>query len=73
VGEDERALGIYERLRTTYVGFEAKYRLGMLLKRLGRTREADELFAHIAQNARRSALESEQEWVKLARAERADA
>lgn len=73
LGENNRALEIYEHLRTTYVGFEAKYRLGVLLKRLGRAGEADELFAHITQNARRSALESEQEWVKLARAERAEA
>ena len=70
VGETDRSLAIYGRLRNTYVGFEAKYRLGVLLKRLGRQREADELFAFIAQNARRTALESEQEWVKLARAER---
>ncbi len=71
VGEGERALAIYERLRTTYVGFESKYRQAMLLKRLGRAHEAGALFDHILQNARRSALESEQEWVKLARAERA--
>ncbi len=71
IGETDRALALYEHLRTTYVGFEAKYRLGVALKRLGRTREADDLFAHIVQNARRTALESEQEWVKLATAERA--
>jgi hypothetical protein len=71
IGETDRALAIYQRLRTTYVGFEAKYRLALVLKRLGRATEADELFTHIVQNARRSALESEQEWVKLARTERA--
>jgi hypothetical protein len=70
VGETDRALALYERLRDTYVGFEAKYRYAVLLKGLGRTREAGEIFAHIAQNARRSALESEQEWVKLAQRER---
>jgi hypothetical protein len=69
-GDTERAAAIYERLRATYVGFEAKYRYGVLLKGQGRTREADEMFAFIVQNARRTALESEQEWVKLARAER---
>ena len=37
---------------------------------VGRGAEADALFAAIVGNARRSALESEQEWVKLARAER---
>jgi hypothetical protein len=69
LGDTQRALEIFERLRTTYVGFEAKYRHAELLKRLGRTAEARELFSFIAQNARRSALESEQEWVKLARRE----
>ncbi len=70
IGDTDAALAIYERLRGTYVGFEAKYRLGALLKRLGRRVEADQLFAFIVQNARRSALESEQEWVKLAQRER---
>jgi hypothetical protein len=69
LGDTARALEIYERLRTTYVGFEAKYRHAVLLKRLGRTAGARELFAFIAQNTRRSALESEQEWVKLAKRE----
>ena len=70
IGETNRSVEIFERLRTTYVGFEAKYRYALLLKRLGREKEAAELFDFIATNARRSALESEQEWVKLARQER---
>jgi hypothetical protein len=70
IGDTNAALAIYERLRATYAGFEAKYRPGALLKRLGRWHEADEIFAFIVQNARRSALESEQEWVKLAQRER---
>jgi hypothetical protein len=69
LGESSRAIPIYEDLRTTYVGFEAKYRYGLLLKTLGRDREARELFALITQHARRSSLESEQEWVKLAKRE----
>ncbi|MGZ5042206.1 MAG: tetratricopeptide repeat protein, partial [Usitatibacter sp.] len=69
LGDTPRALAIFEALRTTYVGFEAKYRHAELLRRLGRDSEARELFSFIAQNARRSALESEQEWVKLARRE----
>ena len=73
LGDSTRALEIYAQLRDRYVGFEAKYRYGMLLKRLGRGAEADEMFAFIAANARRSALESEQEWVKLARQERESA
>lgn len=69
LGDTTRAAAIYEALRTTYVGFEAKYRYGMLLKRLGRDTEARELFAQITKNARRSALESEREWLELARRE----
>ena len=67
IGESDRAAEIYERLRNDYVGFEAKYRYALLLQKLGREKEARELFDFIVANARRSALESEQEWVKLAR------
>jgi hypothetical protein len=70
LGETPAALAIYEGLREKFVGFEAKYRYGVLLKRLGRRNEADELLAQVAANMRRTALESEQEWVKLAQAER---
>jgi hypothetical protein len=70
LGETTAALAIYESLREKFVGFEAKYRYGLLLKRLGRRNEADVLLAQVAANMRRTALESEQEWVKLAQAER---
>ena len=70
LGDTEGALAIYQELRDTFVGFEAKYRYGVLLRSLGREAEARELFAFIVTNARRSALESEQEWVKLASEER---
>jgi len=66
LGATQRALNAYEALRTRYVGFEAKFRYGMLLKKLGRDAEAHELFAFIGTNARRSALDSERQWVKLA-------
>ena len=69
VGDKDGAVAIYEQLRERFVGFEAKYRYGMLLKELGRGAEAEKLFGLISANARRSALESEQEWVKLARVE----
>lgn len=69
LGDTQAALSLYEPLRTRYVGFEAKYRLGLLLKKLGREREARELFEFIVKHAKRSALESEQQWVKLAREE----
>jgi hypothetical protein len=70
IGETNRAIEVYERLRHHYVGFEAKFRYAELLKRLEREREAAELFDYIVSHARRSALDSEQEWVKLAREER---
>jgi hypothetical protein len=66
LGATQRALNAYEALRARYVGFEAKYRYGLLLKRLGRDNEAYELFNFIGANAKKSALDSEREWVKLA-------
>ena len=62
----EPALEGYARLRERYVGFEAKYRYAQLLDRQGRSAEAQALYAWIVKNARRSALESERQWVKLA-------
>jgi len=70
LGDTQRALNAYEALRNRYVGFEAKYRYGLLLERLGRADEAQELFAFITANARRSAMDSEKQWVKLAAKER---
>jgi hypothetical protein len=70
LGETSRALALYEGLRDRYVGFEAKFRYAGLLKSVGREKEASELYEFIVANARRSALESEQEWVKAARRER---
>ena len=70
VGDTQGALALYAQLRHRYVGFEAKYRYGLLLKKLGRNAEADELFDFIGSHARRSALESEREWVALAQKER---
>jgi len=70
LGATQRALNAYEALRARYVGFEAKYRYGLLLKRLGRDSEAYELFDFIGANAKRSALDSEMQWVRLAAAER---
>jgi hypothetical protein len=67
LGETAQALAAYESLRETYVGFEAKYRYALLLDRVGRGEEAQDLYAFIGKHARRSALESEQQWVKLAR------
>jgi hypothetical protein len=69
LGDTDRALAAYAALHERFVGFEAKYRYARLLKRLGRQAEAREMFSVVAANARRSALESEQEWVQLAQRE----
>ena len=69
MGQGTEALREYEALRDRYVGFEARYRHAVLLKRLGRQADAETLFGEILRHAKRSALESEQEWVKLARRE----
>ena len=66
----DRALEAYEALRNRYVGFEAKYRYAALLDRVGRHQEAQGLYNFIATHARRSSLDSEQQWVKLAAKER---
>jgi hypothetical protein len=70
LGDTQSALRSYETLRDNYVGFEAKYRYGVLLKRLGRADEARALFETICAHSRRSAVESERQWAKLAAAER---
>ena len=69
-GDMQAALHSYEALRDRYVGFEAKYRYALLLRRLGRHVQAQELLDFIASHARRSAVESEKQWVKLAAEER---
>ena len=66
IGDTHKALEGYAALRDRYVGFEAKYRYAQLLQRTGRDAEAQALYAFIVKNARRSALESERQWVKLA-------
>ena len=69
MGESAQALREYEALRDLYVGFEARYRHAVLLKSLGRSADAATLFGEILKHAKRSALGSEQEWVKLAQRE----
>jgi hypothetical protein len=70
LGDTNGALATYEGLRDRYVGFEAKYRYGVLLKRMGREADAQQLFEFIGANSRRTAIESEREWVRLAARER---
>lgn len=69
-GDIDRALESYEALRHRYVGFEAKYRYAVLLDSVGRHQEAQGLYNFISTRARRSSLESEQQWGRLAAKER---
>ncbi len=68
-GEAER---LYEKLKDHYVGFEAKYRYGLLLKNTGRPAQANEFFDAIISAGQRNKnmLAEEREWLKLASKER---
>ena len=69
-GEDPRlALAAYEELIPLYTGLEAKCRYALLLQNAGHLKQADSLFQEILTHSKRFNvnLESEQEWVAIAR------
>jgi hypothetical protein len=70
-GQTNEALSLFEQLKTTYVGFEARYYYGLLLKRLGQETAAREHFEHIVTQAKRNrnAKDMQKEWINLAQAE----
>lgn len=70
-GESDHAIRLFEELKTTYVGFEARYYYGLLLKRLGKLSAAHEHFEFIVSQAKRNsnAQETQKEWIALARQE----
>ncbi len=70
-GKTDDSLNLFEQLKSTYVGFEARYYYGILLKRLGKLAEADAHFDHIVTQAKRNrnANALQKEWVQLAQAE----
>ena len=72
-GAAERALKEYDALARYYPGAEARVRHAMLLKKLGRTAEAQELFAAILKDARlapKHFRRSQREWIALAEKEK---
>lgn len=70
-GATDHAVDLFEQLKITYVGFEARYYYGLLLKRVGKLTEADEHFEYIVTQAKRNrhANETQKEWVSLAQQE----
>lgn len=72
LGEMDRALEEYAGLLRTAAGAEVKCRYGLLLKRVGRTEEAEALFREILKDARagtRHSARLNREWVETAKRE----
>jgi hypothetical protein len=73
-GATQRALKEYDALARYYPGAEARVRQAMLYKKLGRTAEAQQLFAAILNDARlapKHFRRSQREWIALAEKESA--
>ncbi len=71
-GELDRALQSYATLSKTYPGEEVRCRQGLLLKKLGRRDEADQVFQTILQSEKVAPahyLKAQQNWIKIARSE----
>jgi hypothetical protein len=67
-GDLNAALLKYEELSQTAAGMEPKVRYGLLLERLGFTRQSRMVLEEVVNNARRNAnIDSEREWVAVAR------
>lgn len=68
-GDNDAALAAYRDLIPAFIGLEARYRYGDLLRRLGQHEAADLMFNDILQQAKRMAvpLASEAQWVSAAR------
>lgn len=63
------ALAEYEALLPGFVGLEARCRYALLLRSLGHKKHADSIFIDVVQHEKRftGVLESEQQWIALAR------
>jgi hypothetical protein len=68
-GDSHAALAAYEELVPIYTGLEAKCRYALLLQQTGHLKQAATLFQEILLHAKRFNvnLESEQEWIGIAR------
>lgn len=69
LGDTTAALQIYETLLPVYVGLEARYRHGLLLKKLGRIAQARNALGAMQEHARkhRVAHDGELAWLNLAK------
>lgn len=68
-GDIAGALSAYEELIPVFSGLEARARYGLLLGQAGHTRQAQAVFSELLAHAKRFniTLESEQDWIRLAR------
>ena len=68
-GDNVAALTEYESLIPVFSGLEARGRYGLLLEATGHTRQAQEVFSDLLAYAKRFniTLESEREWIRVAR------
>ena len=69
LGRNQDALREYETLVQVYVGLEAKCRYGLLLKKLGKDKQANQVFSEVLTYAQRFnlRLDAEQGWIDTAR------
>ena len=68
LGDNDAALREYATLLPVYVGLEARYRHGLLLKKLGRADEANNAFCALRDHARKHNVshDDERAWLNLA-------
>ena len=69
-GNLQAALPEFQTLSETYAGEEARWRYGAILRRTGRTAEANEIFRKMIQRAERMPehyREAQEQWLRLAR------
>lgn len=68
-GDIDAALAAYDALVPVFVGLEARYRLGVLLARLGQDEAAQHMFHEVIKHSTRfaSSVEGEEQWASAAR------
>lgn len=73
LGNRDESEKLFEKLRASYIGLEAKYRYGVFFKNTARPAQANELFdevIRIGEKNRKDAV-GQAEWIALAKKERA--
>lgn len=67
--ETDAALAVYRELIPAFVGLEARYRYGSLLRRLGKHEASTEMFNQVLKHAKRfaSSIEEEERWAEAAK------